>query len=113
VRDVIENLLVTDHDIDTVGDGEAALARIATTDYDVILCDVMMPRMSGRDVYELVRARRPGVERRIVFVTGGAFVSSLASFIESVDNLKLRKPFTVEQALAVVHEAWLIARDRS
>jgi hypothetical protein len=40
-----------------------------------------------------------------VFVTGGAFVPALASFLESVDNLRLRKPFAIDQVLALVREA--------
>jgi DNA-binding response OmpR family regulator len=65
----------------------------------------MMPRVTGRDVYERIRARWPGLERRLVFITGGAFVPALAKFLESVDNLKLRKPFAGEHVLELVREA--------
>jgi CheY-like chemotaxis protein len=105
VRLAIKSLLASEHEVEAAADGEAALALIGAGGFDVILCDLMMPRMSGRDVYERVRERWPGLERRIVFVTGGAFIPSLASFLESVDNLKLRKPFTIEQVLELVHEA--------
>ncbi|HEY5921197.1 MAG TPA: response regulator, partial [Kofleriaceae bacterium] len=74
--------------------------------YDVILCDLMMPGVTGRDVYERVRTQSPAVAARMVFVTGGAFIPALASFLDSVDNLKLRKPFTREQALAIVQQAY-------
>ncbi|HSD86250.1 MAG TPA: PAS domain S-box protein [Kofleriaceae bacterium] len=105
VLDAMKDLLESEHHVDTVGDGESALVAIAAAEYDVILCDLMMPRMNGRDVYERIRAHRAGLERRLVFVTGGAFVPALASFLESVDNLKLRKPFTLEHVLALVQEA--------
>jgi PAS domain S-box-containing protein len=101
----LADLLTTEHDVDSAETGEAALAMIAAADYQVILCDLMMPRMNGRDIYEQLRTKRPGHERRIVFVTGGAFVPALASFLESVDNLKLGKPFSVENVLAVVRSA--------
>ncbi len=107
----LSGLLSTDHDVDTADSGELAITKLATGEYDVILCDLMMPRMSGRDVYEQVRARWPGLERRIVFITGGAFVPALASFLESIDNPKLRKPFTIEHVLALVaHASSLPAR---
>src|SRR5262249_61346830 len=85
VRLVLQNVLVAEHDVDTAGDGETALTMVANNEpYDVILCDLMMPRMSGREVFEHIRTRWPGAERRVVFLTGGAFVPSLASFLESV-----------------------------
>jgi PAS domain S-box-containing protein len=105
----LQNLLATDHDVEIATNGEAGLAALAAADFHVILCDLMMPHMSGRDVFEHLRAHRPGLEKRMVFVTGGAFVPSLATFLESVDNLKLRKPFSVEHVLAALREA----RDRA
>ncbi len=105
VLTAIRGLLETEHEVDAVESGDAALARIAERDYQVILCDVMMPRMNGRDVFEQIQRQWPGLERRIVFITGGAFVPALAGFLDSVDNLKLRKPFTVEHLLALVQDA--------
>ncbi len=110
VRHAIANLLACDHEVESVGDGESALAILAGSHFDVILCDVMMPHMNGRELYERIRASWPGLERRIVFVTGGAFVPSLAGFLDSVDNLTLRKPFTVEHVLELVREAQQRAR---
>ncbi|HEY5937637.1 MAG TPA: PAS domain S-box protein [Kofleriaceae bacterium] len=104
-RASMQTLLGFDHEVDTAADGIGALRKLHDTRYDVILCDLMMPRMNGRDVFAQVARGWPGLERRIVFVTGGAFVPALARFLESVDNLKLAKPFTVEQVLAVVREA--------
>jgi len=104
VRDAMRNVLSLEHDVASAGDGETALAMIADHEFDVILCDVMMPRMNGREVYEQVRARWPGRERRVVFVTGGAFVPAIVTFLESVDNVKLRKPFTIDTVLALVRD---------
>jgi PAS domain S-box-containing protein len=105
VSSAIKSVLGLDHDVEVAGDGASALAAIAKTDFDVILCDVMMPHMTGREVHDRVHAQWPGLERRIVFITGGAFVPSLSKFLESVPNLKLRKPFTVEHVLALVRDA--------
>ena len=102
VGPALSGLLSTDHDADTANTGELALTKLATTRYDVILCDLMMPRMSGRDVYEQIRARWPGLERRIVF--------ALAAFLESVDNPKLRKPFAIDHVLEVIAHAASLPR---
>jgi PAS domain S-box-containing protein len=104
VRKVVRMTLGPYHEVEVAAGGEAGLALLADQTFDVILCDVMMPGMSGREVYEQIRARHPGLERRIVLITGGAFVPRLAEFVESVDNLKLLKPFTEDQVLSVIAE---------
>jgi len=105
VRKVVRMTLAPYHDVDDVAGGDAGLALLAQRAYDVILCDVMMPGMTGREVYDRIRAGHPGLERRIVLVTGGAFVPRLAEFLESVDNPKLLKPFTEDQVLAAIADA--------
>jgi PAS domain S-box-containing protein len=70
--------------------------------YDVVFCDVMMPELSGIDVYERARQVCPGQEDRIVFITGGAFTEHAAKFIDSIDNPKLGKPFDAGEVRALV-----------
>jgi PAS domain S-box-containing protein len=105
VRRVLSMVLRREHEVVIAETGAEALVAIERGDLDVVLCDLMMPGMSGMDVHAEVRRRRPGFERRIVFVTGGAFVPRLAEFLDSVDNLKLLKPFDVQQVLAAVEAA--------
>jgi PAS domain S-box-containing protein len=105
VRRVLSMVLRREHDVVIAETGQEALAALEAGDIEVVLCDLMMPGMSGMEVYEQVRGRRPGFERRIVFVTGGAFVPRLAAFLDSVDNLKLLKPFDVQQVLNAVQAA--------
>jgi two-component system, cell cycle sensor histidine kinase and response regulator CckA len=64
-----------------------------------------MPDLSGPELYELLRAGGRGLERRIVFMTGGAFAPRLQAFLGSVPNPCLEKPFslaTVEEAVQAV-----------
>jgi PAS domain S-box-containing protein len=70
--------------------------------YDVVFCDVMMPELSGIDVYERARQVCPGQEQRIVFITGGAFTEQAARFIDAIDNPKLGKPFDAGEVRALV-----------
>ncbi len=71
----------------------------------MILCDLMMPGMTGAEVHASVARRWPGLERRIVFMTGDAFRPSLAAFLDSIDNRKLFKPFDADKVLAVIRAA--------
>lgn len=68
--------------------------------FDLVLCDVMMPDLTGADVYEA--AREVGMERRIVFVTGGAFTSSARAFLESVPNRRIEKPFSRDRVRSLL-----------
>ncbi len=83
--------------------GKEAVAHIEHSGpFDVVFCDVMMPELSGIDVYERAKQICPGQEQRIVFITGGAFTEPAASFIESIDNPKLAKPFDAGEVRALV-----------
>ena len=70
--------------------------------FDVIVCDVMMEGLSGVDVYERIARERPGMETRIVFVTGGAHTPRTRAFLASVPNQCLTKPFAPEGLSAVL-----------
>ncbi len=83
--------------------GKEAVAQIEQSGpFDVVFCDVMMPELSGIDVYERARQVCPGQEQRIVFITGGAFTEHAAKFIDSIDNPKLGKPFDAGEVRALV-----------
>jgi CheY-like chemotaxis protein len=69
---------------------------LADPPFDVIVCDVMMDGLNGVDVYERVARERPGMEARIVFMTGGAHTPRTRAFLASVPNRCLAKPFAVE-----------------
>jgi len=91
------------HEVVTASSGAEALSKLADArNFDAIFCDVMMPEMSGVEVYQRIREGHPGQEHKLVFMTGGAFAELAAHFIESVDNPKLKKPFTGSSVRALV-----------
>lgn len=83
------------HEVVVATSGSEALRLLGEgAAFDVIFCDVMMPEMSGVEVYRRLRELHPGQEQKVVFVTGGAFAGPAAQFLESVENPTLDKPFT-------------------
>ena len=91
------------HDVVAVTSGEEAIRRLRSGElFDVIVCDVMMPEVTGMDVYEAVKAMGKGIERRMVFMTGGAFTPRARAFLEGVDNLCLPKPFDLTQLREII-----------
>jgi len=67
----------------------------------------MMPGMDGVDVYKYVAEAAPGLEKRIVFITGGVFGGSARDFIDSIPNPVVTKPFKIEGLEAGL--AWALA----
>jgi PAS domain S-box-containing protein len=96
IASTMRELLAHDHDVVAVTSGAEAFGALRTgVDFDVIFCDLMMPDVTGMDLYRRVRDEKPGFERRIVFMTGGAFTPRAAEFLASVDNPRLEKPFSL------------------
>jgi CheY-like chemotaxis protein len=74
-------------------------------DYDVVLCDLMMPDLSGPELYDRVKAVRPELAARFVFLTGGAFTPRTREFLHAVPNRRLEKPFELEALEQLVKDA--------
>jgi CheY-like chemotaxis protein len=85
------------HEIVTAGDGEAALWECLSREFDLVLCDVMMPRMDGPAFYRALCEHRPALATRIVFMTGGAFTADTRAFLEGVPNVHIEKPIQVHR----------------
>jgi PAS domain S-box-containing protein len=92
------------HDVVEAESGEQARALLLAGDrrFDVVLCDMMMPNLSGMDLHRWLVAEDPDLARRVVFVTGGAFTPDAASYLEQVDNPRIEKPFSARQVLDLV-----------
>jgi len=72
--------------------------------FDVVLCDVMMPRRTGMDLARELTATRPEVRARMVFLTGGAATPEAQEFLERPDVRSLQKPVDMRELEAVLLE---------
>jgi CheY-like chemotaxis protein len=94
VGDVIRVSLAAEHDVVVATAAAEVLQRIATGErFDLILCDLMMPVMTGMDLYAELERVDPAQASRMVFLTGGAFTPRAREFLSRVTNPKLEKPF--------------------
>jgi PAS domain S-box-containing protein len=88
-------LLAPQYDVVPVMRARGALDRIVAGEhFDVILCDLMMPEMSGIEFHEQLSRTAPEYLARLVFMTGGAFTEQARQFLESVGRPHLEKPFS-------------------
>jgi DNA-binding response OmpR family regulator len=72
--------------------------------FDLILCDLLMPGLSGMELYAWLASESPEVARRVVFITGGAFTPEARSFLKRVSNLHLEKPFDLDNLRTLIRE---------
>jgi signal transduction histidine kinase len=87
--------LLRDHEVIPCKSAFEALHRFESGEqFDLVLCDVMMPHMTGVELYEAVARRWPGEEKQIAFMTGGAVTVETRTFLERTNATVLEKPFT-------------------
>jgi signal transduction histidine kinase/DNA-binding NarL/FixJ family response regulator len=94
------------HDVTAVTSGhDAILALQRGQRFELILCDLMMPGLTGADVYEQVAALGKGMEEHFVFLTGGVFSDSVRDFLDRIPNPRLTKPVSTAQLETVLATA--------
>ncbi len=105
IAESIRRLLTEDHDVVTFTSARRAREQFVLGDrFDVILCDLMMPEMTGMDLHaELVRIA-PTQADRMVLLTGGAFTAGARDFLQQVVNRRIAKPFDAQEIRAVVRD---------
>jgi PAS domain S-box-containing protein len=82
-----------DYEVVCVGDGRQALEQLRAGErFDVILCDLMMPELTGMDLYTELASIPTADPDRIIFVTGGAFTARAREFLDRVPNARVEKP---------------------
>jgi PAS domain S-box-containing protein len=91
---VVARILATDHDVVTRTSARDALPELlGRPGFDLVLCDLMMPDMTGMDLHAALALAAPALAARLVFLTGGAFTPAAREFLDRVPNPRLEKPF--------------------
>jgi PAS domain S-box-containing protein len=94
---VLQGLLAPEHEVVAQACARDALAQIrGGTRFDLILCDLMMPSMTGMDLHEALRQAAPDQAERMVFMSGGAFTPRARDFLAEVTNVCVDKPFDLQ-----------------
>jgi PAS domain S-box-containing protein len=102
---VLSLLLDPYHDVTSEHRADAALRRIAGGErYDVILCDLMMPQMTGMDLHDTLRTLAPDQADAMLFLTGGAFTQRARDFLARLPEPPIEKPVDPGALLARISE---------
>ncbi|ACG75553.1 multi-sensor hybrid histidine kinase [Anaeromyxobacter sp. K] len=103
VGTVIQRALQGEHEVTVTSSARAALARVAAGErFDLVLSDLLMPEMTGMELYRALRERAPELASRVVFLTGGAFTAAARSFLEQEPVECVEKPFELETIRALL-----------
>jgi two-component system cell cycle sensor histidine kinase/response regulator CckA len=85
------------HEVAICTSGRDALNRLEKdAHFDLVLCDLMMPDVSGAAVFETVKQSHPELVDRFVFMTGGAFTERAREFLSHYPGAQLEKPFNIK-----------------
>lgn len=100
---IVDVLREEGHEVEAVLDSQEGLTRLSRGRYDLVICDLRMPRLDGPAFYDaLVRAGSP-VQNRIIFITGDTLAPRTQEFLEPRGLPYLAKPFLVEELKLAVN----------
>jgi PAS domain S-box-containing protein len=105
VATAVRRVLGTDHDVKVLTSAQEALRRISSGErFDLILCDLMMPIMTGVELHSALTRAAPDQAACMIFLTGGAFTPRARAFLDEVPNPRLDKPFELATLRALVQD---------
>jgi DNA-binding response OmpR family regulator len=90
--------------VDMALNGRVAQILLSQKDYDLILMDVKMPVMSGRDIYDYISENHPELVPRVVMTSGDLIGGDTKAFVAESGRPFLPKPFTIDELKAIVRE---------
>jgi len=99
--------LLTDmgHSVETINNADAALERLKTERYSLILLDIKLPGMSGIELYQQIEKIAPALTRRVMFITGDVMEGTTRSFLEKAGVPHITKPIDIEELKKMMNNA--------
>jgi PAS domain S-box-containing protein len=105
IAKAIERTLVDEHEVVAIASAGEALRRIGAGErFDLILCDLMMPQMTGMDLHAGLSRVSLKEAAKMVFLTGGAFTPAARSFLDTTPNQWIEKPFDIRSLRTLINE---------
>ena len=101
---VVDALRDAGYLVDHAPNGEEALNKVKGQAFDLVICDLKMPRMDGKAFYRMLSAAAPGLSKRVIFVTGDVAGTDAEKFLEDSGCRWLAKPFRLGDLLRAVRD---------
>jgi DNA-binding response OmpR family regulator len=100
---IVDVLREEGHDAEAALDSQDGLTRISRFRYDLVICDLRMPRLDGPAFYDALKRSGSSVQDRIIFITGDLLAARTLDFLEPNNLPYLAKPFLVEELKLAVN----------
>jgi CheY-like chemotaxis protein len=97
-----EALAAEGHHVDAAANGFTARKMLLSARYDLIISDIKMPNMGGRELYDAVFQMDPALARKIIFSTGDSVSAETHAFFQKVGNPYLTKPFNLNDLFRLI-----------
>jgi CheY-like chemotaxis protein len=105
VGSALELALAEEHEVTVFTSARHALTQLSDgAHYDAILCDVMMPGMSGIEFHGALARSHPELAAQVIFLTGGAFTLHAREFLDRVPNPRPAKPFDWQKLMTLINQ---------
>ncbi len=92
------------HEVDIATNGAMAEQMLLKEDYDLIIIDIKLPVMNGKQLYQYMNERYPELVGKTIFTTGDVLGDETQYFLEQSGRPFLPKPFTPEELKVIVRE---------
>jgi PAS domain S-box-containing protein len=103
-RKAMVQMLEKHHTVEADSGAEAKRILEVDSAFDLILCDVMMPDVSGADIHEWLLEKNPVLANQVLFISGGAFTPRTKDYLSNIDNIRLEKPLEATKLQRTVTE---------
>jgi CheY-like chemotaxis protein len=111
IAEVLQEIVEGDgHDVTVAANGRDALERIAGSSFDLVLSDLIMPELDGAGLWRALRASRPELADRVVFITGDTLSEAAQRFLAEARRPVIEKPFVPDDVRTVVRAALIRSR---
>jgi CheY-like chemotaxis protein len=90
------------HTVEVAHDGREAYRRATTEPFDLIICDLRMPQLGGRELYDTLAREHPDLAARVIFATGDTVRGDTLQFLEGLGRPFLHKPFALAELRRVL-----------
>ena len=100
---IVDVLREEGHQVDAVLDSQEGLTRLSRVQYDLVICDLRMPRLDGPAFYDALVHSGSAARDRLMFITGDTLAPRTMKFLQSSKMTYLAKPFLVEELKLAVN----------
>jgi CheY-like chemotaxis protein len=90
--------------VDAAANGQEALKKLQELAFDVIVCDIRMPKMDGPTLYRVIERQEPHLLARLIFLTGDPLNPTTHAFLQQVATPILEKPFGIRKIREAIRQ---------